>query len=79
MPNPTPDRYIEAYSKSRTGDAITSLGKLKLAEALVVGLTDKQVLVNCVRGVSENIEKGTIDVETDEHSMKLGSGVRKFL
>jgi cation transport ATPase len=76
MPNPTPGRYIEAYSKSRTGDAITSLGKLKPAEALVVGLADKQVSVDCVRGVSEDIEKGTIDAETDEQCMKLGSRVR---
>jgi Cu+-exporting ATPase len=78
MPNPSPGRYIEAYSKSRTGDAITSLSKLKPAEALVVGLADKQSLVPCFRSVSEDIEKGTIAAETEEQRMEPSSGVRKI-
>ena len=78
IPNPSPGRYIEAYSKSRTGDAITSLSKLKPAEALVVGLDDKQSLLTCFRSVSEDIEKGTIDAETEEQRMKPGSRVRKI-
>ena len=78
MPNPGPGRYIEAYSKSRTGDAITSLAKLKPAEALVVGLADKQISATCFRSVSEDIEKGTIDAKTEEQSMKPGSRVQKI-
>ena len=78
MPNPSPGRYIEAYSKSRTGDAITSLAKLKPAEALVVGLANKQSSVTCFRSVSEDIEKGTIDTETEEQSLKPGSRVQKI-
>jgi len=78
MPNPSPGRYIEAYSKSRTGDAITSLAKLKPAEALVVGLADKQSLITSFRSVSEDIEKGMIDAETEEQRMKPASRVRKI-
>ena len=78
MPNPSPGRYIEAYSKSRTGDAITSLAKLKPAEALVVGLANKQSSVTCFRSVSEDIEKGMIDAETEEQRMKTASRVQKI-
>ncbi len=78
MPNPSPGRYIEAYSKSRTGDAITSLAKLKPGEALVVGLADKQSLITSFRSVSEDIEKGMIDAETEEQRMKTASRVQKI-
>jgi len=78
VPKPSSGRYIEAYSKSRTGDAISSLAKLKPAEALVVGLADKQSSVTCFRTISEDIEKGTIDTETGKQSMKPGSRVQKI-
>jgi len=78
MPNPSPGRYIEAYSKSRTGDAITSLAKLKPAEALVVGFADKQSSATCFRSVGEDIEKGTVDAETEEQSLKPGSRVQNI-
>ena len=78
MPNHSPGKYIEAYSKGRTGDAITSLAKLTPAEALVVGLADKQSSVTFFRSVSEDIEKGTIETETEGQSVKPGSRVQKI-
>jgi Cu+-exporting ATPase len=76
--DPSSGRYIEAYSKSRTGDAITSLAKLKPAEALVVGLADKPSPIACFRGENEDIERGTTDTESEEQMMKPGSRVQKI-
>ncbi|KAI0307118.1 heavy metal translocatin [Multifurca ochricompacta] len=70
-------RYIEAYSKSRTGDAITSLAKLKPAEALVVGLADEKAPFVSFHREDEDIEKGNKDVETQVHISKPSSRVQK--
>ena len=70
---------MEAYSKSRTGDAITSLAKLKPAEALVVALADKKHPNTCFSSVDEDIEMGKADTETEEYISKPGSKVRKVL
>jgi P-type E1-E2 ATPase len=51
---------------------------LKPAEALVVGLADKQSPIACFRGENEDIEKGTTDKESEEQSMKPGFRVQKF-
>src|SRR5882757_3301757 len=36
MTDSVPGRYLEAYSKSHTADAVTSLGKLRPSNALLV-------------------------------------------
>lgn len=68
---------MEAYSKSRTGDAITSLAKLKPAEALVVALADKKHPVACFSSVDEDIEMGKADTEVEEPISDSGSKVQK--
>jgi Cu+-exporting ATPase len=51
---------------------------LKPAEALVVGLADKQSPVACFRGDSEDIENGMADTESEEQGIKPGSRVQKI-
>ena len=53
---------------------------MKPAEALVVGLADKQSPIACFRSEDEDIEKGTTDTEAEaeEQSMKSGSRVQKI-
>ncbi|KAI0268210.1 Cu-transporting P-type ATPase [Gloeopeniophorella convolvens] len=69
-------RYMEAYSKSRTGDAITSLGKLKPAEAFVLDSTSGSRPVG-FREPSEDLEKGDSDADSEVHLSKPSSSVRK--
>ncbi|KAH9077123.1 heavy metal translocatin [Lactarius deliciosus] len=72
-------RYMEAYSKSRTGDAITSLSSLKPAEALVVGLPDEKMLLGGFRSIEGDIEKGDASTETEQWSEPgHGSRVQKI-
>ncbi|KAH9179638.1 heavy metal translocatin [Lactarius sanguifluus] len=72
-------RYMEAYSKSRTGDAITSLSGLKPAEALVVGLSDEKMLLGGFRSIEGDIEKGDASTETEQLSEPgHGSRVQKI-
>ena len=70
-------RYIEAYSKSRTGDAITTLAKLKPTEALVVGLVDKKSPTSRFCGVDEDIEKGEPCREAEQQTSEPGFRVQK--
>lgn len=70
-------RYIEAYSKSRTGDAITSLANLKPAEALVVALAGKKDPLACYASVDEDIEMGKADTEAEEQISEPGSIIQK--
>jgi len=78
VPDPSPGKYREAYSKSRTGDAITSLTKLKPAEALVVGLAEKISLIACESRTREDIEQCRKDIEAEEQSTKPGSRIQKI-
>lgn len=68
---------MEAYSKSRTGDAVTSLAKLKPAEALIVGSSDKKHLNACFSSVDEDIELGGTETETEEYTPKSNTRVQK--
>jgi Cu+-exporting ATPase len=68
---------MEAYSKSRTGDAITSLANLKPAEALVVALAGKKDPLACYASVDEDIEMGKTDTETEEQISEPGSIIQK--
>ncbi|KAH9983049.1 Cu-transporting P-type ATPase [Russula compacta] len=70
-------RYIEAYSRSRTGDAITSLAKLKPTEALIVGLADQKSPIARFCSVDEDIEKGETCREAEEQTSGPGSRVQK--
>ena len=68
---------MEAYSKSRTGDAITSLVNLKPAEALVVALAGKKDPLACYASVGDDIEMGKTETETEEQISELGSKIQK--
>jgi cation transport ATPase len=70
---------MEAYSKSRTGDAITSLAILKPAEALVVALAGKKDPLACYANVDEDIEMGKKDTEAEEQISEPGSIIQKVL
>lgn len=60
-------RYLEAYSKSKTGDAVTMLGKLKPREALLLR-SDRDV---------EQPTISTIDIEKlDIELLEVGDVVR---
>jgi len=76
-PDPKPGRYMETYSKGRTGDAITSLAKLKPADALLVGSVDKKFPVTHFRSVEEDIEKGNPITDAEEQNSGRSSRVQK--
>src|ERR1700761_1500739 len=69
---------MEAYSKSRTGDAITSLSSLKPAEALVVGFSDEKKLLGGFHSSEGDIESGDGSTETEVQLSKPGSRVQKI-
>jgi cation transport ATPase len=75
--NHNPGKYIEAYSRSRTRDAITSLAKLKPVEALVVALADEKHPVACFRSEDGDLEMGKTDIETEKQISECGSKVQK--
>jgi Cu+-exporting ATPase len=74
----SPGRYLEAYSRSRTGDAITSLSSLKPAEALIVGLSDEKRLLGGFHSIQGDIEKGDASAETEVQWSEPGSRVQKI-
>jgi len=69
-------KYIEAYSRSRTRDAITSLAKLKPVEALVVALADEKHPVACFSSGDEDLEMGKTDIEIENQISESGSKVQ---
>ncbi|KAH9965912.1 haloacid dehalogenase-like hydrolase-domain-containing protein [Russula dissimulans] len=69
-------RYLEAYSRTRTRDAIASLARLKPVEAFVVGSGTKGPLAD-FRNVDDDIEMGKADSEAEEQISKYGSRVEK--
>ncbi len=75
---PGPGRYTEAYSKSRTGDAINSLSSLKPAEALVVGVSDEKWLLGGFHSIEGDIEKGDASTESEVQLSEPGSRVQKI-
>jgi len=62
-------RYLEAYSKSRTADAVSSLGKLRPSNALLV-VPKSTSAEPSTRDPSSDLEKGIPG--TDELSAKAG-------
>ncbi|PIG81346.1 copper resistance-associated P-type ATPase [Aspergillus arachidicola] len=55
-------RFIEAYSKARTGDAVASLGKLKPSEALLI-VNNRATEQNDVGAISGEDEIHRINIE----------------
>lgn len=70
-------RYLEAYSKSRTADAVSSLGKLRPANALLVApsVTLKKTFTT-VSSTSSDLEKGS--PEADELLTNSGSNIAEI-
>ncbi|KIM78679.1 hypothetical protein PILCRDRAFT_98319 [Piloderma croceum F 1598] len=69
-------RYLEAYSKARTADAITALGLLRPAQALLLIPTAEVVVVNF--GNSGDIEKGVPNLDDTILPAKPGFLVKKI-
>ena len=69
---------MEAYSKSRTGDAISSLSSLKPAEALVVGLSDEKKLLGGFHNSEGDLELGDASTEMEVQFSEPGSRVQKI-
>ena len=61
-------KYLEAYSKSKTANAVSSLSKLRPAAALLVGATEdihsQDTKVEFEKGFPD-LEKGSTDTECD--------------
>lgn len=78
MTDPHQGRYLEAYSKSRTADAVSSLGKLRPSNALL--LVPKSISTNLERTLTgdppSDLEKG--DPEADELHVKAGMNVTEI-
>ncbi|KAH9900017.1 heavy metal translocatin [Cubamyces lactineus] len=80
-------RFLEAYSKARTADAITALGKLRPTSALlVVPATSSRSSAELSRSTSSNtaagqhdrdVEKGDTDAEDDNVTSKPGTKVER--
>jgi len=71
-------RYLEAYSKSRTADAVSSLGKLRPTTALLV--VPKSTTVTLVEPTTgdptSDLEKGTPGA--DDPSAKAGMNITEI-
>ncbi|KAL5530579.1 hypothetical protein ACEPAF_6837 [Sanghuangporus sanghuang] len=66
-------RYLEAYSKVRTADAVSALGKLRPTEALLFVPNSTELSKTCQPDGSD-LEKAT---DEDLHSEKLGARIQK--
>jgi len=71
-------RYLEAYSKSRTADAVSSLGKLRPANAFLLTPkpTSTKLTKTSTTDSSGDLEKG--NVEAEEFSTVSGFGVTEI-
>ncbi|KIJ20002.1 hypothetical protein PAXINDRAFT_126360, partial [Paxillus involutus ATCC 200175] len=69
-------RYLEAYSKARTADAITALGSLRPAEALLVTprTTSDVPLSGYNEIIDADVEKG--DIIADNGNLTAGPGLK---
>ena len=68
-------RYLEAYSKGRTADAVTALGKLRPTEALVLVPETKAETSDSSTDVNVDLEKGGDD---ELKTFKAGMRVQKI-
>ncbi len=67
-------RCLEAYSKTRTADAINALGKLRPTEALLV--VPNSVSKQSLQDSNEDLEKGSVDAEITQ-DMKPGFHIER--
>jgi len=67
---------LEAYSKARTTDAITALGLLRPAKALLLSPSGSETTITS--SISGDIEKGDPNLEDVVLSTKPGFGVEKI-
>jgi Cu+-exporting ATPase len=72
-------RYLEAYSKARTTDAVTSLSSLRPAKALVVVPITESVIETPIHpSHHDDIEKGVLDEKAELHRTQAGYQVEKI-
>lgn len=65
---------MEAYSKARTADAITALGLLRPADALLLTSTSTSNNATTFRAPDEDLEKG--DPVSEKEAFSVPSGVK---
>ena len=73
-------RYLEAYSKTRTADAIADLGKLRPADAYLLVSNDSPSKVFFTKednNSGRDTEKGDADTETAQHDAPSNTRVQK--
>lgn len=71
-------RYLEAYSKSKTGNAVAMLGKLRPQEAILVAATPKIMLpeVNDVKENQLNVhDSSNVNIRVDTDLLEIGDVV----
>lgn len=71
-------RYLEAYSKARTADAISALGFLRPTEALLLSTASSDSPSPSSYSNKEDLEKGDSDLEGDVKSTNPGFKVEKI-
>ena len=73
-----PGRYLEAYSKSRAADAVSSLGKLRPANALLVAPRSMSTSITKTSTTDSSVDLEKGNPEGDELSMKVGLEVTEI-
>lgn len=72
-------RYLEAYSKARTADAITALGLLRPAEALLLcPVTSSDEIMTVYSGDNGDVEKGDPNLDHTAFPAEPGFVVKKI-
>ncbi|RPD67317.1 heavy metal translocatin [Lentinus tigrinus ALCF2SS1-7] len=71
-------RFLEAYSKGRTADAITALGKLRPTTALlIVSASSTELSRSTTRTTASDLEQGDVAQEEQNFPSKPGTKVEK--
>ena len=70
-------KYLEAYSRSHTADAITNLGKLRPAEAYLLSPRLQRDPSTRFRYSEDDLERGSISSEDDLYIESHGFGIQK--
>jgi Cu+-exporting ATPase len=71
-------KYLEAYSKSHTADAIASLGKLRPAEAYLLSPRPQRYPSTRFRDSKDDLERGSTSSEDDVDIESHGFGIQKI-
>ncbi|GLB33788.1 putative heavy-metal-associated domain containing protein [Lyophyllum shimeji] len=70
-------RYIEAYSKARTADAVSALTSLRPADAFLLVRTKPRESLSPTASTVDDAEKGGLDLEQDGQVVPLHSSIEK--